>query len=376
MYNDRTKYKKLMIEAKQRYENNPNSEDEKLVARYHNMQMAKKIQLNSAYGALANQFFRWFSFDHSEAITMSGQLSIRWIEKKMNWYMNKLLNNHNVADIDFVIASDTDSIYVEMDALVAHLDTDDELKIVAAIDQFCEQKIQPYLDKCYDELAVYMNAYQQKMKMKRETIANKGIWRGKKMYILNAWNVEGVQYAEPKLKLQGIEAVRSSTPKACRENIKKALSIIMNGTQEELHEFIKKFREEFLTLPFEDVAFPRGVKGMYKYIDKSILYKKGTPIHVKGALIFNHILDKNKLRNVPRISDGDKIRFAYLKTPNPLQESVIAVPDELPKELIHLDKYIDRETQFNKSFLEPLNSITDVINWTTEQKSTLEEFFA
>jgi DNA polymerase elongation subunit (family B) len=373
MYNDRTKYKKLMIEAKQRYEKNPNSEDEKLVARYHNMQMAKKIQLNSAYGALANQFFRWFSFDHSEAITMSGQLSIRWIERKVNEFINKLLKTDKV---DYVIASDTDSIYVEMDALVAHLDTNDELKIVDAIDQFCEQKIQPYLDRCYDELAVYMNAYQQKMKMKRETIANKGIWRGKKMYILNAWNVEGVQYAEPKLKLQGIEAVRSSTPKACRENIKRCLSIIMNGTQEELHEFIKQFREEFLTLPFEDVAFPRGVKGMYKYIDKSIVYKKGTPIHVKGALIFNHILDKNKLKNVPRISDGDKIRFAYLKTPNPLQESVIAVPDELPKELIHLDKYIDRETQFNKSFLEPLNSITDVINWSTEQKSTLEDFFS
>jgi DNA polymerase elongation subunit (family B) len=373
MYNDRTKYKKLMLEAKQRYEKNPNSEDEKLIARYHNMQMAKKIQLNSAYGALANQFFRWFSFDHSEAITMSGQLSIRWIEKKMNLFMNKLLNSE---DVDYVIASDTDSIYVEMDALVAHLDTDDELKIVDAIDQFCEQKIQPYLDKCYDELAVYMNAYQQKMKMKRETIANKGIWRGKKMYILNAWNVEGVQYAEPKLKLQGIEAVRSSTPKACRENIKKALSIIMNGTQDELQKFIQEFREEFMQLPFEQVAFPRGVKGMWKYNkDKSVIYDKGSPIHVKGALIFNHLLVKNKIASVPKIQDGDKIRFAYLKTPNPVQESVIAVPDEIPRELSYIDNYIDRETQFNKSFLEPLNSITEVIGWVTEKKSTLEDFF-
>jgi len=377
MYNDRTKYKKLMLEAKQRYENNPNAEDEKLVARYHNMQMAKKIQLNSAYGALANQFFRWFSFDHSEAITMSGQLSIRWIEKKMNWYMNKLLNNHNVKDIDFVIASDTDSIYVEMDHLVAHLDTTDELKIVAAIDQFCEQKIQPYLDKCYAELAEYMNAYQQKMQMKRETIANKGIWRGKKMYILNAWNVEGVQYSEPKLKLQGIEAVRSSTPKACRENIKKALGIIMNGTQDELQKFIEKFREEFMQLPFEDVAFPRGVKGMWKYNkDKSQIYDKGSPIHVKGALIFNHLLIKNKINSIPKIQDGDKIRFAYLKIPNPVRESVIAVPDEIPRELAYINDYIDRDVQFNKSFLEPLNSITDVIGWATEKRSTLDDFFA
>ena len=376
MYNDRTKYKKLMLEAKQRYENKPNSEDEKLVARYHNMQMAKKIQLNSAYGAMANQWFRWFNFDHAEAITMSGQLSIRWIEKKMNLFMNKVLNNHNIADRDYVIASDTDSIYVEMDHLVAHLDTDNELDIVVAIDKFCEQKIQPYLDKCYEELAVYMNAYQQKMKMKRETIANKGIWRGKKMYILNAWNVEGVQYTEPKLKLQGIEAVRSSTPKACRENIKECLKIIMNGTQDELQKFIQDFREEFITLPFEDVAFPRGVKGLSNYSkDKSQIYDKGTPIHVKGSLIFNHLLKKHEIKNIPAIQDGDKIRFAYLKVPNPIQETVLAVPDEIPNELKYIDKYIDRETQFNKSFLEPLKSITEVIGWATEKHSNLEDFF-
>ena len=211
---------------------------------------------------------------------------------------------------------------------------------------------------------------------KRETIANKGIWRGKKMYSLNAWNVEGVQYAEPKLKLQGIEAVRSSTPKACRENIKKSLAIIMNGTQEELHEFIKKFREEFLTMPFQDVAFPRSVKGLENYSkDRTLIYDKGTPIGVKGALIFNNLLKKHDIKNIPAIQNGDKIRFAYLKVPNPIQESVIAVPDELPKELEFLDKYIDRETQFNKSFLEPVASITEVINWSTEQRSTLEDFF-
>ena len=373
MYNDRTKYKKLMLDAKQRYENNPNSEDEKLVARYHNMQMAKKIQLNSAYGALANQYFRWFSFDHAEAITMSGQLSIRWIERKMNQFMNKLLKSRK----DYVIASDTDSIYVEMDDLVQHLGITDDLKIVDALDKFCEQKIQPYLDKCYKELADMMNAYQQKMQMKRETIANKGIWRGKKMYILNAWNVEGVQYSEPKLKLQGIEAVRSSTPKACRENIKKCLEIIMNGTQDELQKFIAKFHDEFMTLPFEDVAFPRGVKGMYKYNkDKSQIYDKGTPIHVKGALIFNHLLKEKKIKNIMPISDGDKIRFAYLKVPNVVQETVIAIPDQIPKELKYIDQYIDREMQFTKSFLEPLRSITEVIYWQTEHRSTIEDFFA
>ena len=370
MYNDRTKYKKLMIEAKQRYEKTKSIEDEKLVARYHNMQMARKIQLNSAYGAVANQYFRWFNFDLAEAITMSGQLSIRWIEKKINQYMNKLLKT----DADYVIASDTDSIYVEMDELVKKLGTDDELKIVNALDKFCEEKIQPYIDDCYQELADYMNAYQQKMKMKRETIANKGIWRGKKMYILNAWNVEGVQYEKPKLKLQGIEAVRSSTPHACRENIKKSLEIIMNGNKQQLKEFIDKFKSDFEKLPFEDVAFPRGVKGMSKYHDSSTIYKKSTPIHVKGALLFNMMLKKHNIKDIAPIQDGDKIKFTYLKMPNPVHDIVIATTDELPKAL-GLEDYIDREMQFNKSFLDPIKSITDVIGWELEEKSTLEEFF-
>jgi DNA polymerase elongation subunit (family B) len=370
MYNDRVVYKKKMLEAKQRYEKSKSKEDEKLIARYHNMQMAKKIQLNSAYGALGNQYFRWFNFNHAEAITTSGQLSIRWIEKKVNLFFNKVCKTNGV---DYVIASDTDSIYVTFEKLIP--DDSDDIEAVKLIDQFCEKKIQPYLDSCYDELAGMMNAYQQKMQMKRETIANKGIWRGKKMYILNAWNVEGVQYEKPKLKIQGIEAVRSSTPHACRENIKKALSIIMNGSQEELQKFIADFRIEFLTLPFEDVAFPRGVKGMNKYRSSSSIYIKATPIQVKGALLFNHMLEKHKLKNVPPIMDGDKIKFAYLKMPNPVQDSVIAVSDILPTEF-NLDKYIDRDMQFDKAFLEPLRSITEVINWEVEERSTLEEFFS
>ena len=372
MYNDRVGYKQKMIEAKKAYEQTKDPEQAKLVARYHNMQLAKKIQLNSAYGALGNQYFRWFNHNHAEAITMSGQLSIRWIEQKMNQFMNRMLKTDN---IDYVIASDTDSIYVTMEVLVNSLETEDDLQIVRAIDEFCEKRIQPYMDQCYQELADMMNAYQQKMKMKRETIANKGIWRGKKMYILNAWNVEGVQYDKPKLKMSGIEAVRSSTPHACRENIKKTFEIVMNGTQPELIKFVEEFRLKFMTMAFEDVAFPRGVKGLEKYGEASSIYIKGTPIHVKGALIFNNFLKLKKLNSIPPIQNGDKIRFAYLKVPNPVNDTVIATPDELPVEF-GLDKYIDRELQFDKSFLEPIRSITSVIGWEAEQRATLEDFFS
>ena len=381
MYNDRVEYKSKMIEAKKRFEKTKSKEDEMLISRYHNMQLAKKIQLNSAYGALGNQYFRWFNHDHAEAITMSGQLSIRWIEKKMNQYMNKILHTEGH---DYVVASDTDSIYVEMDDLVTAVfagdgedngGSDDPLVVVNFLDKIIEERFQPYIDKCYQELADMMNAYQQKMKMKRETIADKGIWRGKKMYILNAWNVEGVQYDKPKLKMSGIEAVRSSTPHACRENIKKAFGIVMNGNMDELIEFIAKFRSEFMELPFQDVAFPRGIKGMSKYRDSAMIYKKGTPIQVKGALMFNHIIKVKGIKNTAPIQDGDKVRFAYLKMPNPIQESVIATPDELPPEF-NLDKYIDRDMQFEKAFLDPVRSITSIIGWEVERKSTLESFFS
>jgi DNA polymerase elongation subunit (family B) len=375
MYNDRVEYKKKMIDAKKEYEKTKDPELIKAIARYHNMQLAKKIQLNSAYGALGNKYFRWFSFNNAEAITTSGQLSIRWIEKKTNEYLNRLLKTN---DKDYVIASDTDSIYVTMDALVKKVMPDkSEEEIVKALDQFIEAKIQPYMDNCYQELAEMMNAYQQKMQMKRETIANKGIWKAKKMYILNAWNVEGVQYDKPKLKIQGIEAVRSSTPHACREKLKKAFDIVMNQDELSLQKFVSDFREEFDRLPFNDVAFPRGIKGMHKYDGRKekTIYKKGTPIQVKGALLFNMLLKEHKINFIPPIMDGDKIKFVYLKTPNPLGDTVIASSDNLPKEF-GLEEFIDRDMQFQKSFVEPLKSIADVIDWRVEKIATLEGFFS
>ena len=371
MYNDRVVYKEKMIEAKKDYEATKDPEYVKLIARYHNMQHAKKIQINSAYGALGNEYFRWFSFNNAEAITTSGQLSIRWIEKKINAFISKLLKK----DADYVIASDTDSIYVELGPLVEKVlqgKTDQE--IVRALDKFVEAKIQPYINKCYQELADMMNAREQKMKMKRETIANKGIWKAKKMYILNAWNVEGVQFDKPQLKIQGIEAVRSSTPAVCRTAIKKGLEIIMNKDEADLHKFVATFRSEFDAHPFEVIASPSGVKGLEKYRSSSSIFVDGTPMHVKAALMFNSLIKKHGLKNIQPIKNGDKIKVVYLKTPNPIHNNAIAAADELPKEF-GLDKYIDRDRQFSKTFLDPLTNITNTIGWDTEKKATLDAFF-
>jgi DNA polymerase elongation subunit (family B) len=379
MYDDRVVYKKKMIEAKKAHEVDPSYENEKAIAQNHNMQLAKKIQLNSAYGALSNEYFRWFDPKLAESITLSGQLSIKWIEREINIYLNKLFSTK---DEDYVLACDTDSMYITLDRLVAACDLEgaEVQDVVKFLDNVCEEKLEPFIDKCYSRLAEYVNAYDQKMKMKREAIANKGIWTAKKRYILNVWNNEGVSYSEPKLKMMGIEAVRSSTPQSCRENIKKCITVIMNETEDATIEFIKKFRKEFETLPFEDVAFPRGCKNLKDYADPNQIYKKGagvsTPIHVRGALLYNWLLKQKKLdQRYPLIQDGDKIKFCYMRLPNPLRENVFACPGNLPKQL-GLDQYIDYDTQFEKSFVEPIKTILDSIGWRVEKKASLDDFFS
>jgi len=297
----------------------------------------------------------------------------------MNEHLNMLFKTTGEC---YVIACDTDSMYIRFEKLVDTVfkDQTDHEKIVNFLDKACEEKFEPFIDKCYDELAVYVNAYQQKMKMKREAIANKGIWTGKKHYILNVYNNEGVAYKEPKLKMQGIEAVRSSTPSACRDYIKKSLGVIMNGTQEELISFIETSRVEFKKKPFEEVAFPRSVRGLSKYYDSKNGYKKaskaGVPIHVRAALVHNHLVKTKKLDStISPIYEGEKIKFAYLLMPNPVHENVFATTGPLPKQF-GLDRFIDYETQFDKAFVEPIRTIVNVMGWTTEKASaSLDDFF-
>jgi len=353
---------------------------QKDISKYKNLQLAKKVQLNSAYGALGNQYFRFFDVRQAEAITLSGQLSIKWIERKMNDYLNKLLKTEGE---DYVIASDTDSLYISFDRLVGEVyskrgEIPEVAKVITFLDNIASKKLEPYIDACYQELSENMNAYAQKMFMKREAIADKGIWTAKKRYILNVYDNEGVRYAKPKLKMMGIETVKSSTPAVCRDALKEAISVIMNKDEESVQKYIAEFREEFKTLPFEDVAFPRSISDLNKYVikDKELQIPKGTPIHVRGALLYNHLLTKGKLtKQYELIKDGEKIKFCYLKEPNPAKQNVISVLSTLPKAFGIAD-YIDYDLQFDKSFLEPLRIILNSVGWSPEKKSTLEDFFS
>jgi len=373
MMEDRKLYKNKMLAAKKEYEKNPSKQLSNDIARYTNMQMARKIQLNSLYGTLGNQWSRWFQIEFAEAITLSGQFVIRWIENNLNEYLNKLLKTNKK---DYVIAVDTDSNYLNLGGLVEKFLKDKTPnEIVNALDKMCKDKLEPYIDSCFADLGNHTNAYTNFMKMKRESIANKGIWTAKKRYILNVYDNEGVRYAEPKLKMNGIEAVKSSTPASCREKIKQALKLIMETDEETLQQFVMKFRQEFQRMPFEEIAFPRGCRGMSEYRSKDDIYKKGTPIHVRGALLYNSLLNKHNLTSkYPVIQEGEKVKFCYMKVPNPLKENVLAVSTALPKQF-GLAQYIDYETQFEKAFLDPMRIILNVIHWTPEKLATLEGFF-
>jgi DNA polymerase elongation subunit (family B) len=384
MYNDRTIYKKKMLEAKQQYENTKDAKYLKDVSKFTNIQMARKISLNSAYGAIGNEWFRYYDLRIAEGITTSGQLSIRWIEKSLNLYLNKLLKTDGE---DYVIASDTDSVYITFDKLVNSVlkkrtdESEDSYRSRAVdfLDRVAQEKIEPFIDKSYQALASYVNAYDQKMQMKREVIADKGIWTAKKRYILNAWDVEGVRYKEPSLKIMGIEAVKSSTPAPCRDKIKEALKIIMSGTEKDVNNFIQEFREEFMKLPPEEIAFPRSVNGIANWSDSANIFKKGTPMHIKGVILYNHFVRQQKLTNkYPLIQEGEKIKFLNMRTPNRMQSNVISFMTKLPKEL-DIHSHLDYDKQFEKAFIEPLTFIMNQIGWNIDRsygtQMTLEEFF-
>jgi DNA polymerase elongation subunit (family B) len=391
MYKERKMYKEKMIEAQKLQQEIPkmnmptlgrhalNEKCKRDIAKYNNFQMVRKIQLNSAYGAIGNQYFRYYDTDLAEAITLSGQLSIRWIADKLNAFLNKICRTE---DYDFVVASDTDSVYLRLGTLVDKVCTDSKNieEVVNFLDKSCEDIIVPFIKKKYDELARLTNAYENKMVMDRECIADKGIWTAKKRYMLNVHDSEGVRYETPKMKIMGIETTRSSTPHIVRERLKSAIKLIMSTDEETIIKFIDETRDEFMQAQPEDIAFPRGVSGLDRYIDSNSIYRKSTPIAVKGALIYNHYLKTHGITGkYAKINEGEKIKFLYLKTPNPLggmngTDHVVSFANSLPKEF-GLCGYIDYDKQFQKAFLDPLKSILDIIGWKHEKVTTLESLF-
>ena len=367
-YDERVSVKKMQIASQKEIQNGYTTQLDKEIVTLENKQLAIKILLNSLYGALGNKHFHYFDIRLAEGVTLSGQLAIQWAEKAMNAAMNKLLNTEK----DYVVAIDTDSLYVNFGPLVKELSPSNP---VSFLDKICNEHFEPVLQKAYEKLFRNMNAHKNRMVMAREGISDSGIWTAKKRYILNVHNNEGIQYKEPKLKIMGIEAIKSSTPEVVRDKFKKAFNLIISGNEAETQRFIQDFRNEFKTLSPEQVAFPRRVSNITDWYDHKTIYKKSCPIHVRGSLLFNKYLKSNKLQNkYELITNGNRIKFCYLKLPNSIKENVIAFQDALPKEL-KLHNYVDYDLQFNKTFIEPLNLILHSIGWSAEEQTTLEDFF-
>jgi len=386
MYQERKHYKKLMLQAEKEKQTLMKSgalgadvrkhieEKDYEIAKYNNFQLVRKIQLNSAYGAIGNQWFRYYDVDMAEAITLSGQLSIRWIQEALNGFLNTTLKTEGK---DYILASDTDSVYIHLGDLVSsvYAESPPPNEVVDFLDRSCNEIIEPFIQREYERLAELMNAYTNKMIMGREVIADKGIWTAKKRYMLNVWDSEGVRYAKPKLKIMGIETTRSSTPMVVRTKLKEAISLVLSSDEQTIQKFIADFKQEFKSLPPEDVAFPRGCNGMVKYRDASSIYRKGTPIAVKGALLYNfHLKDKGLDRKYEVIKDGEKVKFLYLKVPNTINDTVVSFTSRLPVEL-DLHEYVDYNKQFEVSFLEPLKTILVSREWSAEKTATLEGLF-
>ena len=381
MYADRKKFKSNMIACKKKLEKSTDAAErkqlEKEISMLNNFQAAKKVTLNSAYGALGSQYFRFYDLRIAEGITMSGQLAIRWVQNDINKYLNKLCKTEGE---DFVIASDTDSMYLNLEKVmlraIPDMDKKPTLEVIRQMDKFCENYIQKAIQESFERMYSYINTYAPKMSMKREALADVGIWTGKKHYMLNVWNQEGVEYEKPRLKITGLQAVMAgSMSTTCRQQIKKGYEYIVTDDRAGLIKFKETYWKEFKELPVESIVMYKNCNGLAKYHDNDNLWGKKTPFHVKGALIFNNLLKQKGVdKRYQSIKEGEKVRYVYVREPNEIRSNVISFLDILPKEL-DLHQYIDYDTQFEKSFTDPLTDIMDAVGWQWEEVSTLDKFF-
>ena len=366
----------------------------------HNQQLALKVLLNSLYGALGNAGFRYFMIEMAQSVTLSGQVVIQWIERKINEFVSKKTG----IEKDRIVLIDTDSVVIDLEDLVnqvcpEHYTREQRLEFLI---KFGEKVMDPYIDHCYQEFAEYINAFQQKMHMKRENVISRMISVAKKMYCMEVYNSEGKQFSvdDPYMKIMGLKLVKSDTPAVMRQALRKALPILLQKSEAEVQDYVEEVRKTFGQYTVEEIAFPKTANNVSAYdrkiverlydnatdkIEKanladkldvdSLIYTKKTPIAVKGALIYNHLIEKYALGlKYQPIRDGDKVKFVYLKKGNPIGESVIAFVDKLPDEF-KLREWVDYQTMFEKVFYKNMEILCQPLGWSPKKVETLDSIF-
>jgi DNA polymerase elongation subunit (family B) len=363
-----------MLSAQSKYEETKDKSWQKEISKYNNFQMARKIQLNSLFGAWGNEFFRFYDSNIAEGITITGQYIIRTVGKALDDYLNKICGT---TDFKYSFYSDTDSCYITLDPLVQkYFKNQSKEKIIDTLNKICEEKIVLAINKSCDKISDYTNAFDKKIYFKREAIADRGVWVAKKRYALNVYDNEGVRYKEPKLKVMGLEIVRSSTPEPIRDGLRQAVKLILTSDEQTLQTYVREFESKYRKMAPALIAFPRGVNGLYKYTDRASIYKQATPMHVRGALLYNFYLKEKKLdMKYELIAEGNKIKFIYLKEPNLIKENCIAFTNQIPEEF-NLSQFVDYDTMFEKSFLEPIKTILNGVGWNAKPQATLEGLFS
>lgn len=374
LYNERKTVKRSMLDDKQKMQDDKNLNITNQIEAKNTLQMALKILMNAEYGALANKYFRYFELRNAEAITSSGQLAILWVAKHLNIFLNRILKTE---EEDYVIAIDTDSVYLNLEYLVDKFvrpKVTSTENVVNILDGWSSNILEPEIARIYGELAEYVNAHKQKMNMSREVIADKGFWTGKKRYALNVHDSEGVRYTEPDAKVMGLECVRSSVPEFCRIKIKKCIDIILTKSEADVQDFILETKDEFFKQLPENIAFPRGTNNIEKWVDHKGMPKRGTPIHVRGCIVYNLYLDKNKFTD-EKIQSGDKIKFCYIKKPNIFKSHVLSFPPSINRDVYNeLQSEIDYEQQWYGTFFKPINAIMQCIGWSAERINSVLDF--
>ncbi len=368
---DRKRFKKAMLDARQKYEETHNVEWLYEAQKNEVQSNSRKILNNACYGYLGSRWGRFFDLRLAEAITISAQLTNRFFMKNINTFMNETLKT---GDEDYIITGDTDSSYIAFGPLVQKLCKGKTYKqIVSFLIKLDKDILAPKIAAWLDHLSRTMGFYENRLFMKREIIAGKGIWTAKKRYVMSVWANETVAYKYPKVKIVGYD--RSSDPTDCRKRFKACATMILLKSEEKLQKYIAAYERKFSTLTFEKIAAPRGVNGIEKY-QRGEKWALSTPIQVRASIVYNEAIRAHGLSNLYEpIRSGDKIKFAYLQMPNLVGQNVIACKTVLPPEL-GLEKYIDYETQFENHFLSPLQPLLEAAGWTAKKGSNLLALFS